>query len=381
MARAGLAKWYGDTDGTIVTAGSGNAYTLTTNNVHVALAAQSTLVFRADRANTGAATLNVDSLGAKSMKVNHSEELESGDIKADGIYVCVYNATTDIYEILGIPAPADGSITTAKLAAGAVTEAKVTSFPFTRAHLNGLGMTNGSADQDAIDHDIIISIGDCRDFANANNLSLTAALTKKISASWVLGDDSGGYGSASALAINTWYHVFLVDDGSGGVDAGFDASITATDLLVASGGSMYRRIGSVLTDSSSNIIAFYQNGDDFLWNAVQADWATATPGTTAVLRALSTPLGVRVKALVNTMSNSTAGGAIYLSSPDVSDQGPSFTGPITNAGHVRTSGDIQISVQVEVWTDASSQIRTRIGVNGDFRGSTSGWTDRRGRDD
>jgi hypothetical protein len=83
-----------------VTAGTSNAYTLTTNSTHAALADQSLLVFRADRANTGAATLNVDSLGAKSMRINGAA-LASGNLVADVLYAAVYNATDDAYDILG----------------------------------------------------------------------------------------------------------------------------------------------------------------------------------------------------------------------------------------------------------------------------------------
>lgn len=63
-----IARWYSDTDGTLVTAGSGNAYTLATNSSFTALADISFLAFRVDRANTGAATLKVDTTTAKSLR-------------------------------------------------------------------------------------------------------------------------------------------------------------------------------------------------------------------------------------------------------------------------------------------------------------------------
>lgn len=106
---AALAKWYLDTKGVLVTAGSGNAYTLTTNATHAALADQSFLVFRADRANTDAVTLNVDGLGAKSLRANGAA-LISGDLVADVIYAVAYNAEDDAYDLLsgsivGTPVP------------------------------------------------------------------------------------------------------------------------------------------------------------------------------------------------------------------------------------------------------------------------------------
>ena len=52
---AAIARWYADSKGSLVTGGTSNAYTLTSNNVYTALADQPVLVFRVDRANTGAA--------------------------------------------------------------------------------------------------------------------------------------------------------------------------------------------------------------------------------------------------------------------------------------------------------------------------------------
>lgn len=97
---AANARWYTDTKGSLTTAGTGNAYTLTTNSSHASLADQSMLAFTADRANTGAATLNVDSLGAKSLRIAGAA-LVSGDLVEDAAYAVVYNATADAYDILG----------------------------------------------------------------------------------------------------------------------------------------------------------------------------------------------------------------------------------------------------------------------------------------
>jgi len=97
---AAIAKLYGDISGDLVTTGSSNAYLLTTNNAHAALGDQAIVVFRASFANTGACTLNVDSLGAKALKIN-DQDPASGNIAQDQIVIAVYNATNDVYDILG----------------------------------------------------------------------------------------------------------------------------------------------------------------------------------------------------------------------------------------------------------------------------------------
>lgn len=99
-AMAAIKKWYTDSQGGIVTAGSSNAYTLTTNNVHASLGAIPMTVFRADRTNTGAATLNIDSTGAKTIRSNGSAVL-TGDIQQDALYAVAYNSTSDAYDLIG----------------------------------------------------------------------------------------------------------------------------------------------------------------------------------------------------------------------------------------------------------------------------------------
>lgn len=96
---AAVARQFQDTDGSIVTGGTANAYDLTTNNGNAALADQGLIVFRADRANTGAATLNVDALGDKSLEADGAA-LASGDLTADSLYIVAYNATNDSYDLL-----------------------------------------------------------------------------------------------------------------------------------------------------------------------------------------------------------------------------------------------------------------------------------------
>ena len=106
------------------------------------------------------------------------------------------------------------------------------------------------------DHDIDIATGICRDTDDNYFMELTSELTKQLDATWAAGDDAGGLFSGS-IAVDTWYHVFIIrNDSTGAIDGGFDTSVSAANI--PSGYTAYRRIGSVLTDGSSNIIAFHQ---------------------------------------------------------------------------------------------------------------------------
>ncbi len=123
---AAVSRFYTDLQGTIVSAGTGNNYTLTTTTVHTALADQSPIVFRADRANTGATTLNVDSLGAKELVKAGGTALASGDIAQNQLCLVVYNPNQDHYELLN-PVEQDEVMPTASDSTAGIIEVAVQS--------------------------------------------------------------------------------------------------------------------------------------------------------------------------------------------------------------------------------------------------------------
>lgn len=70
-----------------------DAYAITVTPVPTAYVTGQTFTFKAGTANTGAATLNVNSLGAKTIKKNYNTDLETGDILANQIVKVVYDGT------------------------------------------------------------------------------------------------------------------------------------------------------------------------------------------------------------------------------------------------------------------------------------------------
>lgn len=74
-------------------AGSSGAYTLSIDASISAYAAGQVFKFKANHATTGAATLNVNSIGAKTILKNGDQSLIANDIKSGDIVVVVYDGT------------------------------------------------------------------------------------------------------------------------------------------------------------------------------------------------------------------------------------------------------------------------------------------------
>ena len=98
-----VREWQLDASG-VVTAGAGNAYTITSNQGIAAYADGLRFSFRADRNNTGASTLNVDGRGAKALRKTAAgalTALAADDIVAEAVYDVVYDVSSDVFVVVG----------------------------------------------------------------------------------------------------------------------------------------------------------------------------------------------------------------------------------------------------------------------------------------
>jgi len=238
-----------------------------------------------------------------------------------------------------------------------------------RGFIDGLTLSRASGDPD---HDIEIAIGKSRDSTDAEDINLSSAFIKQLDASWVAGTGVGGFPTGISLSPDTWYHVFVIRDTTNNLtDAGFDTDLSATNLLAdATDYSLFRRLGSVLTDGSSNMLNFFQHGDLFLWAARSQDFSTSI-STSASLQTISTPLGVRVEAQIN---YTNAGAAdVYVSPPDVDDEAASQSQP---------RGTTPVNQPIIDWvlTNTSSQLRFVTSSTTNVECTTFGWRDSRGKD-
>jgi len=81
-------------------AGVSDAYAITLSPAPVAYATGMLILFKANTANTGAATLNVNALGAKALKKKGATDLGDNDISAGQIVAVVYDGTN--FQIISI---------------------------------------------------------------------------------------------------------------------------------------------------------------------------------------------------------------------------------------------------------------------------------------
>lgn len=166
--------------------GSSNAYTLSIDAQIAAYAAGQVFKFKANFANTGAATINVNGLGAKTIKKSGSVDLISGDIFNNQIVTVVYDGTnmqliSPTGKIVRGGTGSDGALavssgtTTINLGGASVVEKNYTSISIT-----GTGVVNFS--NPAAGGTIII-------LKSQNGVTLTSSATPML--------DVSGMGAAS----------------------------------------------------------------------------------------------------------------------------------------------------------------------------------------
>ena len=250
----------------------------------------------------------------------------------------------------------------------------LSSLPIVRGALGGLTMSTAGASTT-----MTIAAGQAADSTNASYITLGSSMGKTTSA-WAAGTGNGGLDTGS-IANSTWYHFYLIAKADGTTDVTFSTNATTPSL--PSGYTLYRRIGSGLTNGSAQWVAFFQDGDQFQWAASVLDVNATNPGTAAVSRTLTVPTGKRVVALVNAATNGGSTNAnLYLSDLSVTDEAPSYSAaPLgTVGGNFATASTL--TVQARIMTNTSAQIRSRLSASGGGQVAliaTLGWIDDRGR--
>lgn len=256
-----------------------------------------------------------------------------------------------------------------------------------RSYLSGFGMSTAGSSTT-----MSIAAGSATDSTNTSSL-ITSSTIAKTTSNWAVGTATGGKSLAAAIANSTWYHFYAIRrPDTGVVDVCF--STNATGLLaadfVAGGGNVpdaytqFRRIGSGLTNGSAQWTSFQQDGDLFQWLTPVLDVNATNPGTSAVTRTLSTPLGLNVIAEMIAALGVGSASTAYLSDLATVDLAPSQTvAPLGQLNAYANAANSANHGVVSIRTNTSSQIRSRLSASDAstfLRIATTGWVDRRGKD-
>lgn len=215
-----------------------------------------------------------------------------------------------------------------------------------------------------------ITAGAASDSTASLLLSSNSAFTKT-TASFAAGTGNGAL-DAGAIAINTWYHVYVI--GAAATTTDFLFSLSATSPTLPPGYTLFRRIGSMRTDGSSHWIQFFQVGNTFSWVIPILDVNAVTPPASPTLTALTVPSGIVVSAIFNGLMSNTSG-----TQTSVTFYTPGITAPTIGSLALFPAIVSQAASQFFIQTNTSSQIMVSSANSpNQYFIDTTGWIDRRG---
>lgn len=239
----------------------------------------------------------------------------------------------------------------------------------------GMIPSNSSGD---VNNDITISPGACRNSDNSASITLAAAITKRLDASWSAGDGAGGLDTGSKAADTFYAILAILNPTSGDVDVLFTTSPTSPTL--PSGYSKYRRIGWFRTDGSSNIRnCVYRGpaGEYVDYKTVVTNLSSGSVTTTGGSQTVTAPPNC-IARLFGSVASGSGNPILNLSPLDCVDETP--TG-INSVASVSNATGVLHSFMAEVAVSAASAIRARCAnATGTVNLGTRGWIDT-GRDD
>lgn len=244
--------------------------------------------------------------------------------------------------------------------------------------ITGCTIANNGSDAT---NDIDFAAGTATDSTNTFYMTLGSTLTKRLDATWAVGNNQGGL--FSGAIANTTYHAFIIlRPDTGVVDAGFDTSVVAANRPASY--TYFRRVGSFIRTGGA-IKAFHQYRDFFYWDTIASDIAATNPGTSAVTATLTLPTGVAFNAMlaVNLVDATPSGvNRILVSSLDQADATPNDSNKATALAWDGGSAGAAGSGYTQVFTNTSAQVRYRLAATAaDITAfiTTIGWIDGRGR--
>jgi len=313
--------------------------------------------------NTGAVTVNVAGLGVLNVLDQFGAALASGDLQNGSRYTIEYSLTIDG----GSP--------------GFVLEkASGLANDLPRGYLDGFILSNNTIDSS---NDIDIAAGSAKDSTNSADLNLSSALGKQIDVAWAEGGTpgapSGGFPSlltGGSPVNDTWYRVFVILKNTGQVDAGFDTSANAVNLLAdATDYSEFRQVGWIRY-GTAQIEPFFQDGDRFRWVTAFVDFNASNPGTSVIPVTGTVPPNTIGNFYFNCSDEAATGGTGYF----IRANDETILSGVSDLATQGGSEGAQLIKNVNVDASSGLQIRsTRTNATLAMTVAARGWIDLRGK--
>ncbi|MGH8908859.1 MAG: hypothetical protein ACRD0K_20790 [Egibacteraceae bacterium] len=243
----------------------------------------------------------------------------------------------------------------------------------------GLQLSNDAGDPT---HDINITSGRATSSTLDGIMILPAEITKRIDASWAVGNDQGGMDTGS-VATSTWYAVWLIRrSDTGVVDALF--SLSASAPTMPTNYDQKRRIGWVRRSGSGANLRFSQFGDRFTLNVIAAD--VIAEGSSLVAHAITLTAPPHSTARFSAVSLILAGVSDSVYTTFYETTQAALTPGALNA-QLLTQGDgtfyvTYATAEVELKVSAASTINVDsifTAGGAQYYVGTHGWTDERGK--
>ena len=207
-------------------------------------------------------------------------------------------------------------------------------------------------------------------FSDFSGQAYVPAMTKRLDANWTAGTNQGGLDTGTK-ANSTWYYCYAIYNPTTLVaDYIFSANPTNPENLSTGGFIKYKYIGSILTNSSGNILSFEQLGDNYFEFITPILEGSGTTPSTRTPLPVSAPKNVIVKINATLTSVATAGTLSYLYLTDLNKT--DTTSVIKLLANVNFANAGEFTVK----TNSSSQIGIRgSGSSGSYTVHTIGFFD------
>jgi len=245
----------------VTTAGGTTTYTLTPSVAIAAYATGQEFVIKMNATNTGASTINISGLGAKSLTKGGATALASGDLLIDAVYKIVYDGTQ--FQVSGISASTTTAATRAEVATGTSNTVFATPQNLHEFHVPPQGfLYNGKIVPSVASNNLTVALKglDGNDPSATNPVyvrigdsvrSITAALsvTKNAGTNWF------GSGATGLATTEIDYFVYLGYNATDGVTIGFARIPLARrygDFSTTTTNEKYCAISTIATAASTD---------------------------------------------------------------------------------------------------------------------------------